>query len=59
VAVAGTGEELIQATLDFDEVRRARQLLPTVRDSNMSLVQRETQRLLESLGVPDFVREET
>ncbi|MFD0857854.1 nitrilase-related carbon-nitrogen hydrolase [Roseovarius aquimarinus] len=56
VAVAGTGEELIHADLDFGQVRRARHLLPTVRDSNISLVHRETGRLLETLGVPDFIR---
>ncbi|SDE83747.1 nitrilase-related carbon-nitrogen hydrolase [Limimaricola pyoseonensis] len=56
LAVAGTGEELITATLDFDEVRRARHMLPTVRDSNMALVLRETTRLFEKIGVPDIVR---
>jgi N-carbamoylputrescine amidase len=56
LAVAGTGAELITATLDFDEVRRARHMLPTVRDSNMALVLRETTRLIEKIGVPDFVR---
>jgi N-carbamoylputrescine amidase len=56
VAVAGSGEELVTATLDFEEVRRARHLLPTVRDSNIGLVHRETARLIETLGVPDFVR---
>jgi predicted amidohydrolase len=58
VAVAGTGEELITASLDYEAVRRARYLLPTVRDSNMSLVLRETARLTEKLGVPDFVRDD-
>lgn len=56
LAVAGTGEELITAELNYDEVRRARHLLPTVRDSNLGLVTREAQRLEEKLGVPDFVR---
>ena len=56
VAVAGKGEELIVADLDFQQVRRSRHLLPTVRDSNISLVHRETARLLETLGVPDFIR---
>lgn len=58
LAVAGSGEELITATLKFDELRRARQLLPTVRDSNFDLVKRETERLTEKLGVPDFVRDD-
>ncbi|MGF1561130.1 MAG: nitrilase-related carbon-nitrogen hydrolase [Geminicoccaceae bacterium] len=57
LAVAGREAELITATLDFADVRRARQLLPTVRDSNLSLVMRETERLAEKLGVPDFVRD--
>ncbi len=58
LAVAGSEEELITAELDFNEVRRARHLLPTVRDSNISLVLRETDRLITKLGVPDFVRED-
>lgn len=48
---------MITATLDYDVLRRARHLLPTVRDSNLALVQRETARLIDTLGVPDFVRE--
>lgn len=57
MAVAGQGEELITATLDYDELRRARHLLPTVRDSNIALIHNETTRLLGTLGVPDFVRD--
>jgi hypothetical protein len=56
VAVAGKGEEMIVAELDYAQVRKARHLLPTVRDSNIGLVLRETTRLVEHLGVPDFVR---
>lgn len=56
LAVAGEGEEMITATLSFDAVRHARHLLPTVRDSNLSLVQRETTRLIEKIGIPEFVR---
>lgn len=56
LAVAGTDEEMITAVLDYDLVCHARHLLPTVRDSNLALVLRETQRLVETLGVPDFVR---
>ena len=41
IAAAGTGEELLRAQVDFGEVRRARYLLPTLRDSNLPLVQRE------------------
>jgi len=58
LALAGEGPELITATLDYNELRRARHALPTVRDSNIALVHRETTRLLESLGVPDVVRED-
>lgn len=58
IAVAGTGEEMITAELDYEVVRKARHLLPTVRDSNSALVQREINRLVEKLGVPDFVRDE-
>jgi predicted amidohydrolase len=58
IAVAGREEELLVATLDYDAVRQARWRLPTVRDSNMALIHRETSRLLEALGVPEFVRED-
>ena len=58
VAVAGTEPELITAELDYDQVRKARHLLPTVRDSNISLVHRETSRLIGQLGVPDLVRDD-
>ncbi|MCP5025722.1 MAG: nitrilase [Actinomycetia bacterium] len=57
LAVAGSDEEMIVATLEYQVLRRARQLLPTVRDSNISLVHRETERLQAQLGVPDFVRD--
>jgi N-carbamoylputrescine amidase len=57
LARAGSGEQLLEATLDFERVRKARYLLPTVRDSNVALVLRETQRLSGVLGVPDFVRD--
>ncbi|MEO0495888.1 MAG: nitrilase-related carbon-nitrogen hydrolase [Pseudomonadota bacterium] len=58
LAVAGDGEELITAQLDYDAVRHARTLLPTVRDSNFALVQRETNRLGGVLGIPeDFLRD--
>ena len=58
LAVAGDGPELITAEFDYAEVRRARQLLPTVRDSSLDLVHRETSRLIGKLGVPDFVRDD-
>jgi N-carbamoylputrescine amidase len=56
LAVAGDGEELLTATLDYDDLRRARIQLPTVRDSNIALIHRETTRLLDSLGIPEFIR---
>jgi predicted amidohydrolase len=50
-------EALISATLDYDAVRRARVQLPTVRDSNLALVEREIHRMSGLLGVPPGVRE--
>jgi predicted amidohydrolase len=47
---------LLVTTLDFGEVRRARLQLPTVRDSNLDLLVRETTRLQKILGVPETVR---
>lgn len=38
-------EALTTARIDFDDVRRARYLLPTLRDSNLALVRRELDRL--------------
>jgi predicted amidohydrolase len=55
IAVAGSDEEMITAELDFDQVRKARYQLPTVRDSNIALVHLETSRLIDKLGVPDFI----
>lgn len=52
----GQAEQLITAELDYEAVRKARYLLPTVRDSNLSLILREMQRLAEVIGVPDSVR---
>ncbi|MEP6658145.1 MAG: nitrilase-related carbon-nitrogen hydrolase [Betaproteobacteria bacterium] len=48
LAKAGRGEELVRATLDFEDVRRARYRLPTVRDANLPLVQREIERLMHA-----------
>lgn len=56
LAVAGAGPELITARLDYADVRHARAALPTVRDSNLGLVARETERLMGNLGVPDLIR---
>lgn len=54
---AGDTPELITGLLDYDQVREARFHLPTVRDSNFALIQREVNRLSEVLGVPDSVRD--
>ncbi len=54
-AASGSGEELVRAELDFDAVRRARYLLPTVRDANLPLVQREMQRVLAQDAAPPGV----
>ncbi|MFP4404429.1 MAG: nitrilase, partial [Rhodosalinus sp.] len=58
LAVAGTEPELIAASVDYAAVRRARALLPTVRDSNIGLVEREMNRLVDRLGVPDMIRDD-
>ncbi|MCA9068948.1 MAG: hypothetical protein KDA84_08500 [Planctomycetaceae bacterium] len=52
LAQAGDGEELIIADLDYNTVRDARFRLPTVRDSNLDLIQREIGRLSRNVGVP-------
>ena len=56
LAEAGAGEEIIVADLDYERVRKARYLLPTVRDSNLSLILRESERLANIVGVPESVR---
>ena len=53
----GENESLISATLNYQDLRRARYLLPTVRDSNLDLVLRESERLYQIIGVPDSVRD--
>lgn len=57
VAQADDQERLITSTLDYNQVREARFHLPTVRDSNFALIQREVNRLSEVLGVPESVRD--
>ena len=57
LAQSGDQPELLTAELDYTQVREARFHLPTVRDSNFALIQREVNRLSEVLGVPDSVRE--
>lgn len=49
-------ECLLEATLDYQDVRQARFQLPTVRDSNLNLVRREMERLAINTGVPTFLR---
>jgi predicted amidohydrolase len=41
----GTDEALVHARIEFADVRRARYLLPTVRDADTSLIQRELARI--------------
>ena len=50
-------DHVIYAELDYEAIRRARYFLPTVRDSNLGLVLRESERLYQIIGVPDTVRE--
>lgn len=49
---SGEKEELVVGEIDFRRLRRARYQLPTVRDSNFSLIQHEINRLGTNLGVP-------
>ncbi len=44
-AADGANEQLVVAELDYAVLRRARYLLPTVRDSNLELIGREIDRL--------------
>lgn len=53
---AGATDGLTVAELDYVQVREARAQLPTVRDSNLDLIVRETTRLQHILGVPETVR---
>jgi predicted amidohydrolase len=41
----GAGEALVEARIDYDDVRRARYLLPTIRDANTALLRRELERV--------------
>ena len=55
LAKAGNDEEtLIFAHLKYNEIVKARARLPTVRDSNLDLIHRETVRLWNSIGRPTF-----
>jgi hypothetical protein len=48
---------LLVADLSYEDVSRARFELPTVRDSNLGLIQREIDRLASRLGVPEEFRD--
>jgi predicted amidohydrolase len=50
-------ETLLEVELDYKELRDARFRLPTVRDSNLDLIRRETERLAQTVGVPSSVRD--
>jgi predicted amidohydrolase len=53
----GDGEALVHARIDFADVRRARYRLPTVRDANLPLLQREIARIVErGTGARDRIR---
>ncbi|QDU63323.1 (R)-stereoselective amidase [Planctomycetes bacterium Pan216] len=56
ITIAGEGEELVIADVDYDSVRQARFQLPTVRDSNLDLIHREIERLNNRIGVPRGIR---
>ena len=57
VEQAGNQQELIVGEFNYAQVRQARFHLPTVRDSNFALIQREVNRLSEVLGIPESVRD--
>lgn len=49
---AGSEEaQMVVGSIDFEQVRRARYLLPTVRDSNLALIKTEINRLSDRLGM--------
>lgn len=55
MAVAPEGHVgLVSAELNYADVRRARFRLPTVRDSNLHLVQREINRMTDRIGMPNI-----
>ncbi|MCF7928063.1 MAG: hypothetical protein K9L68_03740 [Spirochaetales bacterium] len=57
VAEAGEKEELVAADILYEDVKRARYRLPTIRDSNLDMVLRELQRLSRRIGIPEVSRE--
>lgn len=56
-AANGASEQHVTAELDYGALRKARYLLPTVRDSNIALVQREIERLRRTIGEPEMAGE--
>lgn len=46
-AAEGGREALVQAVVDFESVRRARYLLPTIRDANLPLLRQEIERIAD------------
>lgn len=57
LAHANDADQMIVAKLDYADLRRARYLLPTARDSNLALMGREIERLQTIIGVPSFLRD--
>ena len=57
VASADDTEALLCAEVDYQNVRQNRYQLPTVRDSNLALISREMDRLVNILGVPEQFRD--
>lgn len=51
-AVESDEETLLIADLDYNDVRKARYELPTVRDSNLELVNREINRISDYSRIP-------
>ena len=50
---------LLTADISYELIKRARFELPTVRDSNLGLVEREIGRLAAQIGVPEAYRHST
>lgn len=58
VQAEGDEEALLVTDMPYNDVRKARFQLPTVRDSNFDLVLREMKRLSGYMGVPIGIRRE-
>ena len=55
---AGETQTMIVTDLNYEDVRKARYQLPSVRDSNLGLISREIRRLEVIVGVPESVRDD-